>query len=150
MGTTVMIKVTGSQIMQNGEDRRVEMYTTGTLTREGEAYRLEYEESELSGMAGTVTKIAIEDEMVLLERVGEYPSQMVFAEGKKYINFFSTPYGEIEMGIYPMQIDTHFMEKHGQLNLKYLMEIEGQVQSTNRLMVTYKKQLKREDLNLDN
>ena len=42
------------------------MYTTGTLTREGEAYRLEYEESELSGMAGTVTKIAIEDEMVLV------------------------------------------------------------------------------------
>jgi uncharacterized beta-barrel protein YwiB (DUF1934 family) len=150
MGTSVMIKVTGSQMGLDGQDRCIEMITTGILTQKGQMYELEYEESELSGMEGTTTKIQFEREFVSLERIGEYPSQMVFAKGKKYVNFFTTPFGHMEMGIYPTYVNTKMSDEEGNINLSYLMDIEGKVQSSNRLLVKYTKQLQRNDLNLDN
>lgn len=145
-----MIKVTGNLMGLDGEDRCVELITTGLLRQIGQVYELEYEESELSGMEGTTTRIQFKQESVSLERIGEYPSQMFFEEGKKYINIFSTPFGLRQMGIYSMNVHTSISDQEGKINLRYLMDIEGKVQSSNKLLVKYTKQLQRNDLNLDN
>ena len=79
MDKSVIISIKGKQSYENVEDETIELVTEGLLAKEGEgAYTLSYQESELTGLEGTLTTFQIEDGRITLMRHGEVNSQMVF------------------------------------------------------------------------
>lgn len=62
---------------------RNELVTEGRLEQDGNSYTLSYQESELTGLEGTLTTFQVEPDRVTLLRVGEFNSQMVFQEGRR-------------------------------------------------------------------
>lgn len=123
--------------MPNGEDNKIEMVTEGRLYKKGDFYYLEYEETILSGMKDTKTLIAVEDKKVSLERIGSYSSQFIFEKGKRFVNCYRTPFGELQMGVFPLKVDFNMEDTKGKLDLKYELDVAGKYLSLNELSLTY-------------
>ena len=57
MEKEVVISVKGIQTYEGTAPDAVELVTKGRMAQEGESYTLSYQESELTGLEGTLTKI---------------------------------------------------------------------------------------------
>lgn len=136
-GKKVILSIRGNQVNPDGEDNRIELITEGRLYKKGNAYYIEYEESAISGLEGTKTLIMVEDRRIFLERTGAHESRFVFEKGRKYVNYYETPFGSLEMGIFPTRIDSDMDESQGKLGVKYELDISGKYAGSNELMVSY-------------
>lgn len=136
-GKRVFLSIKGSQVNPEGEDNTIDLITEGTLYKKGSAYYIEYEESVISGLEGTKTLIMVEDDRISLERTGAHESHFVFEKGRKFVNYYETPFGNLQMGIYPTKIDSKMDDKEGKLDLKYQLDISGKYAGSNELMVSY-------------
>ena len=83
MEKNVMISVRGEQYFDGVDPDETVLLTEGSLEKTEEGWRITYEESELTGMTGTVTTFDIVGAKVILSRRGTVNSQMVFEEGLK-------------------------------------------------------------------
>ena len=94
MENNVIISIKGKQSYEDMEDETIELVTEGRLDPVGtEGYTLSYQESELTGLEGTLTTFQIEPERITLLRIGEVNSQMVFEQGRRHLSLYDTPYG---------------------------------------------------------
>ena len=93
MEKEVVISIKGMQNFEGALPDVIELVTEGRLARDGESYTLSYQESELTGLEGTLTTIQVDGEQVTLMRVGEFNSQLVFQEGRRHLSMYNTPYG---------------------------------------------------------
>ena len=75
MEKDVVISIKGIQKYENTDPDVIELVTAGRLARVGESYALSYQESELTGLDGTLTTIQVEGEQVTLMRVGSSPAR---------------------------------------------------------------------------
>ena len=92
MENNVIISIQGKQSFEQAEDETIELVTEGCLQADGEdGYTLTYQESELTGLEGTLTTFQIERDRVTLLRIGEVNSQMVFEEGRRHLSMYNTP-----------------------------------------------------------
>lgn len=110
--------------MSDGE--KIEIVSPGEFTKTDNGYKILYEETELSGMEGTITKILIEDERVVLEREGTTETKMVFISGEPYICLYNTPYGMLEITISTKELDIDVDDEGGDLQINYDMGVAGQ------------------------
>ncbi len=138
MDKNIILTIKGSHRNMDGEDRSIELVTQGRLFKKNDAYYIEYEESELSGMQGTKTQISIKDGTVMMERFGKYPSQLLFEKGKMYINSYETPYGSIQIEVYPTRVHHELDDNGGKLDLEYQLGIDGRFVSSNELQLYYR------------
>lgn len=123
----VIISIRGKQTFQGAPDEPVELITEGLLRREGEGYALSYQESEVTGMAGTLTTFQIEPQRITLLRVGQYNSEMVFQAGRRHLSLYETPYGSLSMGIDTRRLRAALSEKGGSIEIDYNIEIDHQL-----------------------
>lgn len=100
MENNVIISIKGKQSYEDMEDETIELVTEGRLDPDGtEGYTLSYQESELTGLEGTLTTFQIEPERITLLRIGEVNSQMVFEQGRRHLSLYDTPYGSLSVGV---------------------------------------------------
>ena len=85
MEKNVIISIKGVQRLEDADPDTMELVTEGRLEQDGNSYTLSYQESELTGLEGTLTTFQVEPDRVTLLRVGEFNSQMVFQEGRRHI-----------------------------------------------------------------
>jgi len=137
MDRKILLSIKGDHISPEGDNNTVELITEGRLFIKDDAFCIEYEESEISGMEGTKTLISVHDGRILLERTGSCPSNLVFEKGRKYENFYYTPMGIFNIGIYPTKIEHNLSEEKGELDLRYQLDIGGRYASTNTLNLKY-------------
>lgn len=138
MDKKILLTIKGSHRSADGEDSSVELITEGRLFEKDGTYYIEYEESEISGMQGTKTMFFVQDNSVMMHRSGANPSQFLFEQGKKYINSCLTPFGAIQMEIYPTKVRHELGEDQGKVDLKYQLDIDGKHTGTNELFLSYK------------
>ena len=69
MEENVIISIKGSQLYEGQDPDVTELVTAGTLRREQEGYTIAYQETELTGLEGTTTKLRIEGPRVTLLRL---------------------------------------------------------------------------------
>ena len=98
--------------------------TEGILRRTEEGFLLSYEESELTGMAGTTTTFEIRGQQVLLTRSGKINSQMGFEEGMQHTSFYETPFGELSVDIRTNRLRHTMTERGGLLEIQYSIAVE--------------------------
>lgn len=136
MDKSVIISIKGKQSYEDMEDETIELVTEGLLAKEGEGeYTLSYQESELTGLEGTLTTFQIEGERITLMRIGEVNSQMVFEEGRRHLSMYDTPYGALAIGISTRKMRSSLGEHGGDIEIDYAIEIDHSVAGQNLFQI---------------
>ena len=135
----VMISIKGMQSFEDAEDETVELVTEGCLERDGEdGYTLSYQESEVTGLEGTLTTFQIEKDRITLMRVGEVNSQMVFEQGRRHLSMYNTPYGAMSIGVSTKRMEASMQPNGGRIEIDYAIEIDHAVAGENLFRITVK------------
>ena len=126
----VVITIEGSQadVFEQEPDELVQFSTDGEYTCTDGCGVLTYPESELTGMAGTLTTITFTPSSAVLKRTGTVMSRMVFAPGARNTFLYQTPYGST-LG-----------EHGGVLDLLYVVDFDHACANRNQLKITVREQ----------
>ena len=139
MENNVIISIQGKQSFEDQEPEVIELVTEGRLSRDGEdGYTLSYQESELTGLEGTLTTFQVEPDRVTLLRVGEFNSQMVFQEGRRHLAMYNTPYGSMTIGVNTRHLQADLTECGGDIEIDYAIEIDHTVAGRNVFQIKIK------------
>ena len=121
----VIISIQGQQAYEDQERETIELVTEGRLEEDGDAgFTLSYQESEITGLEGTLTTFQIEKGRITLMRVGEVNSQMVFEEGRRHLSMYDTPYGALSVGINTRKMRAELDARGGSIEIDYAIEID--------------------------
>ena len=138
MEKEVIISIKGMQdFEQTGKDS-IELVTRGNLGRRSGVLTLSYEESELTGLEGTLTTIQVEPERVTMMRTGQVNTQMVFQEGRRHLSMYNTPYGAMAVGVNTRHLYAELDENGGDLEIEYAIEIDHAIVGRNIFQINVK------------
>lgn len=132
----VWVSISGS--IKNEEDKdNLEFLTEGDLYKESDGACVTYEESEVSGMEGTVTTLRVDKQKVSVIRLGTTNSIMEFESGKRNLTWYSTPFGDVTMGILTKDVMVNYndLKEPTKVMIDYNIEIEGITNSQNVLNI---------------
>ena len=136
MEKDVIISIKGTQAVDDAPPEVIELVTEGQLRgSEREGYTLSYQESELTGLEGTLTTFQVEPHQVTLLRVGEFNSQMVFQLGRRHFSMYETPYGALSVGVNTHDLRAVLGEHGGKIQISYAIEIEHNVAGENSFLI---------------
>ena len=134
----IMIKIKGSQNFNGDEDNDIELTTKGVIESVENGVAIIYEESELTGMQGTTTKIVVNrNGVITLYRSGTTNSCMVFEEGKRNISYYDTEAGAFSIAVFANYLEADIHENGGSIEIDYILEVDGNVVGQNEISVTF-------------
>lgn len=113
---------------QDSEETYVE--STGIMYRENDTFILRYEESELTGMEGSVTHLCFpvaDPETVTMLRDGEVRTNLVFSPGGRYVSAYETFAGSFEVTVVTQSVRNTVSYSGGDIEIVYTLEIRGVV-----------------------
>ncbi|MDR0570637.1 MAG: DUF1934 domain-containing protein [Clostridiales Family XIII bacterium] len=136
----IMLKIIGKQMTQDGEDEQVEFITEGRYQAEDGAVLLQYDESDLSGMAGCTTDLRIIGEKVKMERHGAavgVDTAIEFERGRRFKGYYETPFGAVEMEVLTNFVVNRLEPEKGSgyLDIDYNISLKGLSESRSRLKI---------------
>lgn len=140
MTDNVIISIKGKQLYAESSPDEVELVTAGTLKRDSAGgYTVSYQETELTGMEGTTTKLHIDKGRATLLREGNVNSQMVFEEGRRHLSMYETPYGALSIGISTKRMRSTLGESGGDIEIDYAIEIDNLIAGQNLFRMNVKR-----------
>lgn len=110
----------------NGEEL-IELVLEGELSVEDGRVTVSYEETELTGMAGSTTTLSFDrdnPQLVTMMREGEVQTVLVFEQGRQHFCTYQTPYMPFEICVRTYRIVNELLES-GFIYLDYTLEIRG-------------------------
>lgn len=121
----VVITIEGAQadVLEQEPDELVQFSTDGEYSCVDGCGMLTYPESELTGMAGTLTTITFTPSNAVLKRTGTVTSRMVFAPGTRNTFLYQTPYGTSTVGLETQRYRSTLGERGGVLELLYVVDL---------------------------
>lgn len=125
MKIPVMLKLSGRQNYLDQDPEIIELTTEGTLERNGDGWKICYEESELTGLKGVTTTFSILPGKVSLVRTGALKSEMHFEVGQYHHSLYQMDFGALQITVYASQVDYELDENGGVLDLVYAIDIEN-------------------------
>ncbi|WP_251316163.1 DUF1934 domain-containing protein [Flintibacter muris] len=138
MEKEVVISIKGMQTYEGTPPDIIELVTEGRLVRDGSSYTLSYQESELTGLEGTLTTIQVDGEQVTLMRVGEFNSQLVFQEGRRHLSMYNTPYGAMTIGVNTRHLLAELNDQGGDIEVDYSVEVDHALTGRNIFRINVK------------
>ena len=110
-----------------GETEKLEIISEGYLEDDGDCYSVFYEESELTGLEGSLSVVSFrrEDrELVNMTRSGAVSTAMTFRPHCRTISAYQTPFMPFEVGVHCLRVK-NTLDEDGRLLLDYIIEIRG-------------------------
>lgn len=121
------------------EEDAIEVVTPGEFVKtEDGFFKVEYEETELSGMEGTKTTMIIKDNSFELIRNGTTETQMKFEKDKESVSLYKTPYGAMGITLLTKNIEIDVNEDGGVIDVVYSLDVEEQQKMNTILKVIIK------------
>ena len=136
MTKDVTITILGFQDYEGSDNDQISLITSGTLSWDMGGLHLRYEETEVTGMEGTVTTIDVQGERVTLMRTGSVCSQMVFEQGRRHHSLYGTPYGTMEIVISTARLLSTLTDRGGRLEIDYSIEIDHNLIGRNSFRIS--------------
>ncbi|MCL2747895.1 MAG: DUF1934 domain-containing protein [Oscillospiraceae bacterium] len=136
MDRNVLISIQGRQLLSESDGLdQIELITPGHFSREGGDYMITYRESELTGMEGTTTTLRVEGPRVVLSRMGDVCSHMIFEQGQRHLSYYET--GEVPMtvGVSASRVSASLTDDGGKIEVDYELEIDQAFTGLNRITV---------------
>ncbi|MCL2633625.1 MAG: DUF1934 domain-containing protein [Oscillospiraceae bacterium] len=142
MKKDVAINIKSVQTAENERDT-TELFTRGRLSlgrgRSRGNYTLSYIESEATGFNGSEVSLAVTgDDMVVMQRSGVSPTNLIIEKGKKHHCHYGTPFGDFVVGITAGDIKCNINDDGGDLYLKYTIDINSSLMSENEMYIDFK------------
>ncbi len=138
MEKDVIISIKGTQQSEDQEADTIELVTEGRLEHHAGHYTLSYQETELTGLEGTLTTFQVEGDRITLMRVGGVSSQMVFEQGRRHLSMYDTPYGSMTVGVNTRNMVADLSERGGHIQIDYALEIDHALAGTNTFLIDIK------------
>lgn len=134
----VLLTVTGVASDFGETDDAMRLTTVGTLTREKDSWKLRYEESQPDTREKRCVTMTMDQGVVTMNRDGNWGTNMVFQEGRRFETSYNTPFGAFGMGIFPTSVNYQVDDSGaGEIALKYQLDIQGQFTSVNDLKIQF-------------
>ncbi|ACV61014.1 Domain of unknown function DUF1934 [Desulfofarcimen acetoxidans DSM 771] len=138
MRKEVLVTVRGTQTNDFGEQDTIELVTMGSYYLKNSSYYIVYNETELSGMEGTVTSVKAEADKVTVNRMGTSEMKHVFEEGVPDEGSYVTPFGQLFTSVFPRKVEVDLTDVGGSINLEYELALDRQRIGYNELCITVK------------
>ena len=135
MSRDVTIFLRSSQRYPQQEPEEIELTVHGKLYFRGGSVFISYEESAMTGMENTRTTLKVEPGRVEIIRTGKNHSRLCFQEGLRHESPYRTPYGLLQLATVTHHLVTHMGQEGGTLEIRYQVELEGQLASENHLQI---------------
>lgn len=141
MADKVLVTITGRQKYDDLNDK-IEMTTVGTMEENENGFILRYNEEQeppLKPNRATL-KISKDEKNVQMIRSGSSNSCLIIEKSKRNLCNYSTPYGDMLMGIFGREISIDAEEETGKqiFHFAYDIDINGALSSQNEVTVTLK------------
>ena len=120
----VFLSICGRQTYMDQDPDVIEFTTEGSACKTDDGWRIEYDESSLTGMEGVHTTFEVTPDTMVLTRTGKLNSQMVFKLGVVHESLYQMDFGALLLTVCATDISWHLNEKGGTVDLKYNIEIE--------------------------
>ena len=138
MKKDVIISIRGLQEQDGEAGDPITLVTPGRFYRKNDSYYISYEESELTGLAGTRTTLRVKPDYVKLVRTGLYPSELLFELGKRHMSLYHTDYGDLSIVVSTNHIRNTITDDGGDLDVQYTVEVANTPVGVNHLSLTIK------------
>lgn len=105
----------------------IEINSLGTLYDDGERVEVTYEETEATGMEGSVSTVSFlrsQSGIVSMTRRGAVSTVLTFEAGKRYHCVYKTPYMPFEICVRTLKVENLLMTM-GTIDIDYVIEIRG-------------------------
>jgi uncharacterized beta-barrel protein YwiB (DUF1934 family) len=135
----VLLSIRGEQYFDDTDPDETELMTDGTLELLEDGLLLQYRESALTGMEGTVTTFEVKGPQVTLTRTGKVNSQMIFQEGRQHTSLYETPFGELSVDIQTSRLRHNLTERGGIMEIHYSIAVEHTVTGRNCFKIRVKR-----------
>lgn len=100
--------------------------TSGSLELDERRAVIRYEEIVDEALPAQAVAVTVEDGTLVMERGGEYATQMVFSRGRRYEGQYETPYGAMDLAVFCTRLKCALNEEGGEIQLSYQMDLNGQ------------------------
>lgn len=122
--------------VQDGEEYVCELTTSGEFEVTDVGCIVNYTETD-EELSDCVTSLAVEgSRKISMTRMGKYNTEMIIEKDRRHSCYYSTPYGELLMGIYAKKIENGVTENGGTLDFSYTIDFNNVTASENELLVT--------------
>lgn len=109
------------------EPEIMEINSVGSFCDDGERITVSYEETEATGMQGSLTSITFlksDPHVVTMTRSGAVSATLVFEEGKRHHCIYKTPFMPFEICVHTTKVINAILSENS-LALDYVVEIRG-------------------------
>lgn len=122
MTRDVLIRISGAR--DSGSDQEdVEMITTGDyFLKDGKHYII-YEEIEEDSKQITKNTIKVAPDSLDIIKRGNTNTHMIFQKNKKNISCYTTPFGELVVGIHTNEVHVEEEEDVLKVDIRYALDI---------------------------
>ena len=125
---------------EEGEDK-TEFFTTGEYEKTETGYLFRYDENAGMGYENCTVCVRADGQSVTVERRGPASSTMNIEKNVKHHSIYSTPYGDLTMGINTYEVDNGFGDDGGRLYFRYSIDINSGFISENEMEITVRRSL---------
>lgn len=111
------------------ESEFTEFIYNGNVEIDGSRVKVSYKEDDQTGLDNSLTEVTLTENKMIMERKGDFKSQMEFSKNRKVNSIYTTPYGEMEI-----ESDTKFYtlertrEDLIRVHSEYVMTVAGEEQ----------------------
>lgn len=135
----VLITVLGKQNFGTHHDK-VELTTNGSFEEMDNCYVLEYDEEQEPPASPVHVRVKVHKSMeeVQMERNSGSHSCLIIKQGARSQCRYGTDYGQLVMGLFGKKINLCYHEGQGEMEFRYVVDMNGQVTSRNQVKIMFK------------
>lgn len=132
-----MITVKGTQTVE-GDSNVTELTSEGTFKIENGYPVMTYDESDMTGAKVSAKLSMLDDNAFEFERRGDISTKMIIEKGVRHNCSYSTPYGDLTMGICGKSLEKDITENGGRIKMSYTIDLNSALLSENEIEITIK------------
>ncbi len=138
MEDNYLITVLGTQTV-DGESDSIEVITTGDYRRKDGRVTVCYPEyAEEDPNKHTDTSVTFDGTVLTIERRGESSSRLMLEKGRRHRCLYSTPVGQMLIGIFTDSIVADLDDAGGVIRASYQLDFNNSAVSYNEFKITIK------------
>ncbi len=129
---------------EHGEkEQPIKLMCHGKLKLTADGCMLKYQEIQQDDTGATNAQDVIlniqpkDGPRVTMTRLGDYGTTMVFVKDRRFEGAYHTPYGDLALALYAMQVQCKVAEDHGNVHLEYQLDMQGSYSAVQCIDVSF-------------
>ncbi len=142
--TPVIVTLSSYARGENGEkEQPIRLMCRGRMRPTADGCMLRYQEVQQDDTGATLSQDVIlniqqgPEPRVTMTRLGDYGTTMVFVKDRRFEGAYHTPYGDLGMALYAMQVQCKVAEDCGSIHLEYQLDMQGSYSAVQCIDVSF-------------